>query len=161
MTATAPAITLRLALPARQLSPNVQINGAKKAQYVRHSRQNAFFATLKALGVPSVPSRIMLKDRPFLGITHNGALTSSDYIKLSKLLFKASPPTITGYTLHFHFPTKRRQDDDNVAAMFKSSRDGIADALQMDDRNLRILTGPEITYSAADPHLTVNLYAYV
>jgi len=158
MTLTAPAITLRLALPARELSPNVQIHGAKKAQYVRHSRQKAFFATLKALGVPTVPSRILLKDRKFLGITHNGALKSSDYIKLSKLLFHGTPPAITGYTLHFHFPTKRLQDDDNAAAMFKSSRDGIADALQMDDRNLRTITGPEMNYSSADTHLEVRLY---
>jgi hypothetical protein len=158
MTTISPAITLRLALPARELSPNVQIHGARKAQFTRHSRQNAFFATLKALGVPSVPSRILLKDRPFLGITHKGPLKSTDYIKLSKLLFPGTPPPITGYTLHFHFPTKRLQDDDNAAAMFKSSRDGIADALQIDDRNLRILTGPEMSYASTDPHLEVRLY---
>jgi hypothetical protein len=159
MTATTtPVLTLTLPLPHRNLSPNVQIHGAKKAQYTRHSRQCAFFSTLKALGVPTVPTRILLKDRPYLGITHKGPLKSPDYVKLSKLLFKGIPPKITGYTLEFNFPTKRLQDDDNAAAMFKSSRDGIADALQIDDRNLRMIEGPRMNYAVTTPSLIVHLY---
>ena len=158
MTLTAPILTLRLALPARELSPNVQIHGAKKAGFVRYSRQSAFFTTLRALGVPSVPSHVLLKDRPWLGVTHKGPLTSKDYLKIASLLFKGRAPAVTGYTLHFHFPTKRLQDDDNASSMFKSSRDGIADALGMDDKNLRMITGPEMSYSSSDPHLEVRLY---
>jgi len=158
MTLTAPVLTLRLALPASELSPNVQIHGAKKAGFVRYSRQAAFFTTLKALGVPNVPSRILLKDRPWLGVTHKGALTSKDYLKIASLLFKGTAPAVTGYTLHFHFPTKRLQDDDNASSMFKSSRDGIADALGMNDGVLRHLSAPEMNYSSADPHLEVRLY---
>jgi crossover junction endodeoxyribonuclease RusA len=42
--------------------------------------------------------------------------------------------------LTFYPPDKRRRDDDNMIASFKSGRDGIADALGIDDS--RFITRP-------------------
>lgn len=39
--------------------------------------------------------------------------------------------------LDFYPPTRRARDDDNVVAMFKSGRDGIADALGINDSRFR------------------------
>jgi len=48
----------------------------------------------------------------------------------------------SGERLHlwitFDPPDRRPRDDDNVLAAFKSGRDGIADALGIDDRALRV-----------------------
>jgi crossover junction endodeoxyribonuclease RusA len=38
----------------------------------------------------------------------------------------------------FYPPDKRQRDDDNLIASFKSARDGIADALGVDDKRFRI-----------------------
>jgi crossover junction endodeoxyribonuclease RusA len=38
----------------------------------------------------------------------------------------------------FYPPDKRQRDDDNLIAAFKSARDGIADALKVDDKRFRI-----------------------
>lgn len=40
--------------------------------------------------------------------------------------------------LDFHPPNGRRRDDDNLVAAFKSGRDGLADALGIDDEHFRI-----------------------
>jgi len=40
--------------------------------------------------------------------------------------------------LDFHPPNRARRDDDNVIAAFKSGRDGLADALGIDDEHFRI-----------------------
>jgi len=37
------------------------------------------------------------------------------------------------FTLTFYLPNKRKHDDDGLVAAFKSGRDGIADALKIDD----------------------------
>ena len=97
----------------------------------------AFFTTLKALGVPTVPTRILMGDRPKLGITHKKPLRSADYQRISTLLLPAQPPAFTSYSLAFHFPQERTRDDDNAAASCKAYRDGIADALRIDDSTLR------------------------
>ena len=39
--------------------------------------------------------------------------------------------------LDFYPPDRRARDDDNVTAAFKSGRDGLADALKIDDCNFR------------------------
>jgi len=40
--------------------------------------------------------------------------------------------------IHFYPPDRRRRDDDNLIASFKPIRDGIADALEVDDSRFRI-----------------------
>lgn len=52
-------------------------------------------------------------------------------------LFTA-PPTFTGYSLTFHYPDLRRRDDDNAIGSTKAYRDGIAEALGIDDHTLRL-----------------------
>lgn len=49
------------------------------------------------------------------------------------------------YVLHLEFvpPTRARFDDDNLVARFKSGRDGIADALDLDDT--RFITRPVVS----------------
>lgn len=42
-----------------------------------------------------------------------------------------------GMAITFYPPDKRRRDDDNMIASFKAARDGIADALGVDDRRFR------------------------
>lgn len=49
------------------------------------------------------------------------------------------------YRVTFYPPDARHRDDDNMIAMFKAARDGIADALGVNDRRFR----PE--YYFADP----------
>jgi len=41
-------------------------------------------------------------------------------------------------TLQFCFATNRKRDDDNLIASFKSGRDGMADALGIDDSRIKI-----------------------
>jgi crossover junction endodeoxyribonuclease RusA len=45
----------------------------------------------------------------------------------------AKPKGEVVLALEFVPPDKRRRDDDNLIAMFKSGRDGLADALGIDD----------------------------
>jgi hypothetical protein len=133
-------MTITLPLPPKELSPNTSIHAIKKSTFTRRARQLAFFSTLKALGVPTVPSRILMGDRRKLGITHDKPLTSPDYRQLSALLLPAAPPVYTTYSLAFHYKKNRNRDDDNAAASCKAYRDGIADALRIDDSTLRIDT---------------------
>lgn len=49
---------------------------------------------------------------------------------------------VGGHELHvsldYYPPNRRARDDDNIIAAFKSGRDGLADALGIDDCNFRI-----------------------
>jgi crossover junction endodeoxyribonuclease RusA len=46
---------------------------------------------------------------------------------------QVGPCKFNGYRLDFYWPTKRRRDKDNAAAMCKAYLDGIADCMQQDD----------------------------
>ena len=69
-----------------------------------------------------------------------------------------APPAVTSYSLHFHFPTRRGRDDDNAGGSFKAYRDGIADALRIDDKNLKMTTSPQMLHDKTNPRLDVRLY---
>ncbi|NLD14482.1 MAG: endodeoxyribonuclease RusA [Gammaproteobacteria bacterium] len=58
--------------------------------------------------------------------------------------------------LVFRPPNRRKRDDDNLVAAFKSGRDGIADALGIDDS--RFVTQFEIGEPAADGIVEVTIY---
>lgn len=45
-------------------------------------------------------------------------------------------------TLTFHPPDRRRRDDDNLEASFKAGRDGIAEALRVDDHKWQVTRAP-------------------
>ncbi len=49
--------------------------------------------------------------------------------------------------IDFYPPDKRRRDDDNLIASFKSARDGIAEALGVDDK--RFITHPLVREETA------------
>lgn len=65
--------------------------------------------------------------------------------------------TFTGYTLAFFYPDKRRRDDDNAQASIKSARDGIADALGVDDNTLRLAALPTFSIDRKNPRVEITL----
>lgn len=148
---------ITLPLPNKALSPNATIHAIKKSTVTRHARQTAFFQTLAALGVRSVPTRILLKDRRKLGIAHSKPLKAPDYQKISALLLPTQPPAFTSYSLAFYFPQERNRDDDNAAASCKAYRDGIADALRIDDSTLRASAAPALLIDRTNPRLEITL----
>jgi len=149
-------MNLVLPLPGKKLSPNSRCHPIAKASSTRRHREAAFFATLKALGVAKVPTRILRKDAKALGITKAGR-NSAFYQRLSSLLHPDPPPTFTRYALTFHFPTARDRDDDNAAATFKAYRDGIADALRVNDSTFILLHAPSLYITPEAPRLEVEL----
>lgn len=62
------------------------------------------------------------------------------------------------YRLTFYWPDKRLRDDDNAASSCKAYRDGIADALGVDDRTLRFHGPPEMLHDKLNPRLEVELF---
>lgn len=70
-------------------------------------------------------------------------MTSLEAIQAGKWNVKGLRDLVTGgHELHvfmdFYPPNRRARDDDNVIASFKSGRDGLADALGIDDCHFRI-----------------------
>ena len=61
------------------------------------------------------------------------------------------------YSLAFFLPDKRKRDDDNLAASCKAYRDGIADALGIDDHNLRMDSAPTMQLDREDPRVEITL----
>lgn len=65
-------------------------------------------------------------------------------------------PTFTRYLVTFYFPTARRRDDDNALASCKAYRDGIADALGIDDHSLT-LSSHLLTLDRQNPRIVFRL----
>jgi hypothetical protein len=124
-------MTITLPLPDSGLWPNARLHPQRKARLTRAARQRAFFATLTGLGVPNLPTLLLAKDRRRLGL--GSPMTSEKYRALSAMLHPAPTPKFTYYVLDFKFPDAHKRDDDNALAACKAYRDGIADALRMDD----------------------------
>lgn len=61
------------------------------------------------------------------------------------------------YSLQFYFPDARRRDDDNAAASCKAYRDGIADALLIDDHALSMAAAPQMLIDRQNPRLEITL----
>lgn len=70
------------------------------------------------------------------------------------------PPTITGYSLAFYYPDARRRDDDNTEGNFglKAYRDGIADALGVDDNTFRKATVSTFQIDRTNPRVEITLH---
>jgi crossover junction endodeoxyribonuclease RusA len=66
----------------------------------------------------------------------NGKLAAL-YRRECWILMKASKAHGRMLKVRFHPPDKRIRDDDGMIAAFKAGRDGVADALQVDDRHFR------------------------
>ena len=67
-------------------------------------------------------------------------------------------PQFIGYSLAHYFPTAAVRDDDNADSACKAYRDGIADALGIDDRQLRKLKLSTIAKDAGNPRVEITLY---
>lgn len=90
--------------------------------------------------------------------SRRGAIIKSQKVKLHKTRARLAMVDaiarygtlgpFTGYSLAFHFPTAAYRDDDNADASFKPYRDGIADALHINDRHL---TKAALSTRAKDP----------
>jgi len=73
----------------------------------------------------------------------------------------ATVPAFTGYTLAHFFPTAQWRDDDNADAACKAYRDGIADALGIDDRRLPKLALSTRDKDATRPRVEITLHALI
>jgi len=105
---------LILPWPDKALSPNARVHWAKRAQAVKAARHEAFMLARHAGWTKDYLSAI----KP----------DSIDYLTLR-------------YDLHsdFYPPNRYRRDDDNLIAAFKPYRDGIAQALNVDDFRFRTI----------------------
>lgn len=76
----------------------------------------------------------------------------------SALAANVSQPVFHGYSLAFFFKTAAYRDDDNADASCKAYRDGMADALGVDDRTLRKCRLSTHAKDAACPRVEITLH---
>lgn len=76
-------------------------------------------------------------------------------------LRKGKPKEYAGYSLAFHFPDARKRDLDNCEASCKAYRDGIADALKMNDFNLNMLALTTAQIDRENPRVEITLYPLI
>ena len=105
--------TVDLPFPPRELSPNARSHWAKKSKAAKAYRQQCRVllmaeATNQGWDVPAL-------------------IAQADGQKGGIHLW-----------IDFYPPDRRHRDDDNCAAAFKAGRDGLADALEIDDRMMRM-----------------------
>lgn len=79
------------------------------------------------------------------------------YLTTKAVLAGNPSPAVSRYKLAFFFKVNRRRDDDNWSACFKAYRDGIADALGIDDHGLTQAASPEMRIDAQHPRLEIHL----
>lgn len=94
--------------PDRRLSPNARIHWRAKAPVTAKARQDAAYLTYEAM---------------------NGG------VREARQRFAGNDPI--AYKVTFYPPDKRHRDDDSMIASFKAARDGIADALGVNDRRFK------------------------
>lgn len=102
--------------PDKRLSPNARLHWKPKSEVVKRARWDAAYAALEAAG----------------GSLREFRRTWADEGRIP-------------VKFRFYAPDRRPRDDDNVIAMLKAARDGIADALGVNDRRF------QSTYEFADP----------
>lgn len=94
--------------PDRRLSPNARIHWRAKAPVTAKARKDAVYLTYDAMPMGAREVR-----QHFAG---EGPIS---------------------YQVTFYPPDKRHRDDDSMIAMLKAARDGIADALGVNDRRFK------------------------
>jgi len=102
--------------PDKRLSPNARVHWAQKAKAAKLAREIAHWEALNAFGI----------------------MRTQDPDKIAAL--KAAERI--GLFLDFYPKDRRRRDDDNLLSMFKPYRDGLADALRIDDS--RFISHPRL-----------------
>jgi crossover junction endodeoxyribonuclease RusA len=93
------------------------------------------------------PPRGLFPNRARTQHWSKNARLAAAYRRECWILTKASKARGTLLKVVFHPPSRRRIDDDNAIAAFKSGRDGVADALGVDDNTFR----PEYRFATAEP----------
>jgi crossover junction endodeoxyribonuclease RusA len=101
-------VIITLPWPDKRLSPNARIHWRAKAAPKKQARADGAAATYASLG------RGLREVR--------AALSGDDMIPVA---------------VRFYPPDRRHRDDDNMVGSFKHYRDGIADALGVNDRRFR------------------------
>jgi hypothetical protein len=125
-------MTIVLPIPDRRISPNAQRGHSKGA------------AIAKARLVREHRTRAKLRTLEAIGHLYHA---------------QGRPvPGFVGYTLAHFFPTAAWRDDDNADAACKAYRDGIADALGIDDRLLPKLALSTMDKDAANPRVEITLH---
>lgn len=104
-------VGLCLPWPDKKLSPNARQHWAQRSAAVKRARSQAYLLTRGSMSQPGEAWDKML------------AATPSDRINVR---------------LTFEPPARYRYDIDNLVARMKSSLDGIADAIGVDDYNFRL-----------------------
>lgn len=104
---------IELDWPPKELSPNARIHYMAKSRKTKKYRHDCWAITMSAEGYPQY------------------------YTWLEKYIENKTTNDFISAEIIFHPPNKRPRDDDNCIASFKSGRDGIADALGVDDKIFR------------------------
>ncbi len=126
-----PAITISLPIPDRALSPNA-------------GRGQSRWAAIKK-------SRIVKE--------HRNRARLRFLSEMSRMGIAAIPADrVAGYSLDHYFKTAAFRDDDNADGACKAYRDGIADALGIDDRHLRKTRLSSIQKDKDAPRVEITLY---
>jgi hypothetical protein len=120
-------LTLCLPLPARAISPNAR-RGESRGAAIRKSRVVKSHRLLAKLCCGNARLRWHLEGQAY-----------------------------AGYCLAFFWKTAAFRDDDNADASCKAYRDGIAEALKMDDRQLRKLALSTHAKDAGNPRVEFTL----
>jgi len=100
-------VIISLPWPDKRLSPNARLHWKARVGPRQDARRRAGWLTVAAAGYWTVKDALKASEGPI-------------------------PVRIT-----FYPPDKRHRDDDNMIASFKAWRDGVADALGVDDRRFR------------------------
>lgn len=101
--------TTAFAWPPKDLSPNARNHWSVRSKLCKSYRWACFIQAKKAI------------DQGWADVHEYKRLVAAGH-KLA-------------LTIDFYPPDRRHRDDDNVIASFKAGRDGIADALGIDDRH--------------------------
>lgn len=100
--------------PPSELSPNARVHRMVKARIVKKTRSDAYLLAKLALSKLDASNRKALQD----------AIESGEHV---------------AFWIDFYPPSRRHYDDDNLVSRFKPSRDGIAEAIGINDRKFRSL----------------------
>lgn len=125
------SLTIWLPLPAREVSPNA-VRGQSKWAALKKSKAVKRHRSLARMLAVDALARHGLAGKSF-----------------------------GGYALAFFFKTAAFRDDDNADASAKSYRDGVAEALRMNDRDLKKCRLSVMAKDAVNPRLEMTIFPNV
>lgn len=123
------SLTIALDIPARDCTPNASTGHSRAAAVAKAQAIKAHRETAKLVAFSAIASR------------------------------QLNPKKFIGYTLKHYFPSQAKtRDDDNADGACKAYRDGIADALGVDDKSLRKLKLSEFDIDKECPRVEITLH---